>query len=243
MIVRAYATAETVRLFEGASSRLLVRQQDGVGHALYETRLDGGATAEAKAPPVPEWRGQAHYCLSGEGVASLAGRDVALAPGRVVAATGAGACAIEAARDLRLVSIYGAAAREGVFVVSSLAEIEGTERDVYWGAGYSKRLLVRRDGLGFALCVTIGHAGRDSPLRYRNHFESCYYVAGSGEYVWDDGRRAIETADGAATVFVMDRHDAHRMVIREESVCLSVFTPPIEGFEAHDFSRAEASSY
>lgn len=114
---------------------------------------------------------------------------------------------------------------------------------MFWGAGSSKRLLVKRDGLGFAFCVTNGHADNDSPLEYRNHLESCYYIEGTGEYVWQDGSRPILTEDEEATVFVMNLHDAHRMVIRDESVCLSIFTPAIEGTQAHDFTRAATSSY
>lgn len=43
---------------------------------------------------------------------------------------------------------------------------------MFWGNGQSRRLLVRKDGLGFALCITFGNANTDSPLQYRNHFES-----------------------------------------------------------------------
>lgn len=241
MIVRQYSSAPTKQIFASRPSRNLVAPEDGMGHLLFDTLLRAGE--QDVASPPEGLTAQAHYCVSGRGVVVIGGRIATLSPGRIVAASGAGECAFEAVEEMKICSVYGVADVDGVFVERALAEIEGTERDVFWGAGYSKRLLVKRDGLGFAFCVTIGHADKDSPLEYRNHLESCYYIEGAGEYVWRDGRREIETEDGEGTVFVMNRHDAHRMVIRDESVCLSIFTPAIEGTEAHDFTREAASSY
>lgn len=241
MIVRHYSRASTANLFHRTSSRRLVSAEDGMGHLLYDSVIPARAHDAATVPAGLD--AQAHYCVAGRGSATLAGRRVDLAPGALIAASGARDCAFEAREDLRVCSVYGVAEAAGVFIERRLAEIEGTDRDVYWGAGYSKRLLVKRDGLGFAFCVTIGHADSDSPLQYRNHLETCYYLSGTGEYVWDGGRRPIETSDGEATAFLMDRHDAHRMVVRRETVCLSIFTPAIEGEERHDFSTEAASSY
>lgn len=241
MIVRKYSSARAAGPFEFSLSRCLVSREDGMGHVLYDTVIEAGEKDLAAVPA--GMTAQAHYCVAGRGFATIAGRRVALGAGKVVAAGDAGACVFEALENLKICSVYGVADEEGVFVERTLADIEGTERDVYWGAGYSKRLLVKRDGLGFAFCVTVGHAGKDSPLQYRNHLESCYYISGTGEYVWDDGRHPIETQDGEGTAFIMNLHDAHRMVVQDESVCLSIFTPAIEGAEAHDFSRESASSY
>jgi hypothetical protein len=125
----------------------------------------------------------------------------------------------------------------------SLAKIHGTDRDVFWGNGQSKRMLVKRDGLGFAFCVTVGNPDTDSLLEYRNNLESCYYISGTGEYDWGSGKHPILTDKGQATVFIMNNHDTHHMRINQESVCLSIFTPPIEGNESHDFSSGRPSSY
>ncbi|TVR08312.1 MAG: hypothetical protein EA385_10370 [Salinarimonadaceae bacterium] len=241
MIVRQYSSAPRADIFASHRSRRLVSPEDRMGHLLFDTTIEAGERDNAAAPA--GMTAQAHYCVAGRAVATIAGRRVVLFPGKLIAAGDARACTIAARERLKICSVYGVADEQGVFVERSLAEIEGTERDVYWGAGYSKRLLVRRDGLGFAFCVTIGHADRDSSLQYRNHLETCYYIQGAGEYVWRGGSHRIRTGNGEGTAFVMNRHDAHRMVIREESVCLSIFTPAIEGSEAHDFTKEAASSY
>ena len=149
----------------------------------------------------------------------------------------------ESQTRMRICTIFGTEPVDDKLIVRSLDEVIGTERDVFWGNGQSRRLLVKRDKLGFALCVTVGNANTDSALQYRNHFESCYYISGSGEYVWDGGRHPIDTNDGIATVFIMNRNDAHRMVVRDQSVCLSVFSPAIEGHESHSLSSRQNSSY
>ena len=66
-----------------------------------------------------------------------------------------------------------------------------------------------------------------------------YYVAGTGEYNWEDGknRHPILTDGSDGTVMIMNYHDKHHMVITEKpSICLSIFYPPIEGNEKHDFN-------
>lgn len=44
--------------------------------------------------------------------------------------------------------------------------------------------------------------------------------------MWDTNRHPIDTGEGASTVFIMNRNDAHRMVVKDESICLSIFSPP-----------------
>lgn len=154
---------------------------------------------------------------------------------------------IRAKEEVRLCSVLGGTGTEEELppepLVRRVADTLGTPRDVFWGNGQSRRLLVKSDGFGFALCQTLGNQDTDSPLQYRNHFESCYYVKGSGKYVWETGSHPIDTNGAGGTAFIMNRNDPHRMVVDDPSICISVFSPPIEGHESHDFSAGASSSY
>lgn len=66
-------------------------------------------------------------------------------------------------------------------IVRSIDEIAATTRDVAWGNGQSRRLLVKSDGMGFAVAETLVLAGTQSLLEYKNHLEACYCIAGEGE--------------------------------------------------------------
>lgn len=247
MIVRTLSSAGAERLFRDTMSREIVSRTDQVGHAVFDTQFAAGDADTLARDAAGEFPAQAHYCLSGEGIATIGGRTVTLVPDMLIAARAATPFSVRARSELRLCTIFGGTGPEEDLPVDPLvrrvADMLGTPRDVFWGNGQSRRLLVRSDGFGFALCQTLGNPDTDSPLQYRNHFESCYYVRGTGEYVWDGGRHPIDTNGAGGTVFVMNRNDAHRMVVRDAAVCLSVFSPAIEGHEAHDFSKGAASSY
>lgn len=77
------------------------------------------------------------------------------------------------------------------------------------------------------------------PFQLRKTDFNSYYYAGNGEYNWNGGKEShkIETDGNNGTVFIMNEHDKHHMVIGEKpSICLSIWYPAIEGNEKHDFS-------
>ncbi len=125
-------------------------------------------------------------------------------------------------------------------IVRSLKEIENTERDVNWGQGMSHRLLLERDGMGFALTVTEIPAGVDITIEYRNHFEACYCYTGSGE-ISDMGGNTWAIEPG--TVYALDQHDKHRLRAFTDLRLVSVFNPPIRGDECHNLDGDDTSSY
>ena len=124
--------------------------------------------------------------------------------------------------------------------VRSIAEIAGTERDVNWGNGQSRRLVLESDGLGFAVMETLVLAGTESLLEYKNHFEACYCIEGEGE---------IEDMDGnvypikKGTIYGLDKHDKHKLRATVDMRLVSVFNPPLKGNESHDLSGNGSSSY
>ena len=91
-------------------------------------------------------------------------------------------------------------------IVRKLSDLIGTDRDVAWGNGHSRRFLLARDGMGYSLTDTVVNAGSESLLEYRNHMEACYCIEGSGEVEDMDGTiHAIEPG----TMYALDRHDRH----------------------------------
>lgn len=117
-------------------------------------------------------------------------------------------------------------------IVRTLAQIEGTDRDVKAETFSSRRLLLRKDGMGFSLHDTILHAGTETLIWYRNHLEAVYCISGEAE---------IETLDdgqihhiGPGTLYALDRHDRHMLRAKTDFRVVCVFNPPLTGQEVHD---------
>lgn len=125
-------------------------------------------------------------------------------------------------------------------IIRKLSEIVGTERDVAWGNGHSRRLLLARDGMGYALTDTIIEAGTESLLEYKNHLEACYCVEGEGEVEDMDGNVHAITP---GTMYALDRHDKHYLRARTTLRLVCVFLPALEGNERHALSGGDSSSY
>lgn len=125
-------------------------------------------------------------------------------------------------------------------IIRTLSEIAGTERDIAWGNGQSRRFLLARDGMGFTLTDTLIEAGTESLLEYRNHMEACYCIEGEGELVDMDGN-AHRLVPG--TMYALDEHDRHLLRARTTLRLLCVFLPALQGAERHTLSSVESSSY
>lgn len=219
----------------------MVVASDAMGHTITDLQVSPGApvalAAEAGAMP------QAVYCLSGNGRVATPSGEYPLSQDVVLAGPRSSFETVQASEPLHLVIVRGGNEPAPRIVRRSLQDILDGPRDVFWGNGRSRRFLVAADGMGFALCSTTALGATTSPIQYKHHYESCYYYRGSGEYRWPGGSHAIETERGEMTMFVMNRHDAHSMCIAEPAVCLSVFTPPIDGHEAHCFDTDGYSVY
>ncbi len=67
-------------------------------------------------------------------------------------------------------------------IVRNIEEIKGSEREVTaennnW---ISRRLLLKRDGVGFSLNETIINEGTETYIWYKNHVEAVYCIEGEG---------------------------------------------------------------
>lgn len=126
-------------------------------------------------------------------------------------------------------------------IVRKLDDIEGTERDVAWGNGRSRRFLIKVDGVPYSLTDTIVKAGTSSFLQYRNHLETCYCIAGKGRVRNDSTGEEHVIAPG--TMYALDKNDAHHLIADKEDLRLvCVFHPPLNGDEVHDLASEKLSS-
>ncbi|MEU3838506.1 ectoine synthase [Streptomyces sp. NPDC028635] len=123
-------------------------------------------------------------------------------------------------------------------IVRKLEDVPGVE----WGNGLSRRFLTETDGIGYSVTDTVVRAGTKSRLEYRNHLETCYCIAGSGEVVDEAG---VSHPITPGTLYALDRHDAHWLVAapHEDLRLVCVFTPALRGDETHNLDSAEFSHY
>ncbi len=124
--------------------------------------------------------------------------------------------------------------------IRKLSDIIGTDRDVSWGNGQSRRLLVEKDGMGFAFLDTIVNAGTDLVIQYKNHLESVYCIEGHGAIT--DQATGQEYKIEPGVMYVLDNHDVHRLCAYEDLRLMCVFNPPIKGDEKHNVDT-DGTSY
>lgn len=117
-------------------------------------------------------------------------------------------------------------------IVRTLGDVVGTDRDVAGDGWRSRRLLLRRDELGFSFHDTTVAAGTELKLQYKHHLEACYCLEGEAELV--------DLADGAShtirpgTMYALDAHDRHTLRVQQDLHLVCVFNPALTGGEVHD---------
>lgn len=116
--------------------------------------------------------------------------------------------------------------------VVKLEDVIGTENEVKGENWTSRRLLLKKDGMGYSVHDTIIKAGTETHIWYQNHLEAVYCIEGEGE---------VETlADGkiwpikAGSIYALDKHDEHLLRGHTDMRMVCVFNPPITGKETHD---------
>lgn len=117
-------------------------------------------------------------------------------------------------------------------IVKSLEEINGTADDVQAATWYSRRFLLRRDGVGFSMHDTVMKAGTETFMWYANHIEAVYCVDGEGEL--EDHATGEKYAIKPGVLYCLNKHDKHIMRPRTDLRLICVFNPPLTGREVHD---------
>ena len=117
-------------------------------------------------------------------------------------------------------------------IVRSLEEVKDTERDVRTPNWASRRLLLKRDGMGFSLHETTVFPGTEASICYVNHLEAVYCIEGEGEVETLEDGKVHPIRPGV--VYALNRHDRHYLRARTEMRLVCVFNPPLTGREVHD---------
>ncbi len=116
-------------------------------------------------------------------------------------------------------------------------DIIGTEREVEGPGWTSRRLLLKKDGMGFSFHETIIPAGAELHLWYKYHLEAVYCVAGDGTITDLDTDETHEIKDG--TLYALDKNDRHILKGGSKDMRLiCAFNPPVTGRETHDADGA-----
>lgn len=117
-------------------------------------------------------------------------------------------------------------------IVRRLKEIIGTENDIKADTWASRRLLLKRDKMGFSLHDTIIYAGTQTYIWYKNHLEAVYCVAGEGEIETIEDGKVYPIKDGM--MYALNNHDKHYLRAKTDLRLICVFNPPLTGQEVHD---------
>lgn len=117
-------------------------------------------------------------------------------------------------------------------IVRQLGDIVGTDRDVRGPTFDSRRLLLKRDGMGFSLHDTVLHAGSETYIWYANHVEAVYCVEGEGEIELVDTGEVFPVRPG--TMYALNGHEKHHLRAKTDLRVVCVFNPALSGMEVHD---------
>jgi L-ectoine synthase len=118
-------------------------------------------------------------------------------------------------------------------IVKNVSDIIGTEREVAGDGWVSRRLLLKKDGLGFSFHETVIAAGSEHLFWYKNHLEAVYCVAGDGTIEDLASGRVHQIRDGV--LYALNDHDRH--ILRggsRDMRLICAFNPPVTGRETHD---------
>ncbi|WP_308634413.1 ectoine synthase [Paenibacillus silvisoli] len=116
-------------------------------------------------------------------------------------------------------------------IVKHLNDVIHTKDDIDTKTWNARRLLLKKDGMGFSLHDTIIKAGTETLIWYKNHVEAVYCVEGKGE---------IEVVGGETypilpgTLYALNGHEKHLLRAEKQLRMVCVFNPPLTGNEVHD---------
>lgn len=117
-------------------------------------------------------------------------------------------------------------------LVRKLAHVLGSSRHVHTDRWDSVRLLLESDGMGFSFHITTLYAGSVNPMWYKHHLESVYCIGGRARL--RDLGNGVEHLIEPGTLYALNEHDRHELVIEQDFTCVCVFNPPLKGTEVHD---------
>ncbi len=126
-------------------------------------------------------------------------------------------------------------------IVIHSQDLTDTERHARGPGWESRRMIVKRDGIGYSVHETRVFEGAELHLHYKHHYEANYCMEGEGE--------VLDVASGErhpirpGTLYALNLNDQHVLRATKGDLRLvCVFNPPLSGTETHraDGSYAEA---
>lgn len=117
-------------------------------------------------------------------------------------------------------------------IVRNLNELLGTDDEVTAPTFSSRRLLLRKDGMGFSLHDTLLYAGTETLIWYANHVEAVYIIEGEGEIEVIESGKKYALSPGV--MYALDGHEKHFLRAHTDLRAVCVFNPPLTGREVHD---------
>ncbi len=123
-------------------------------------------------------------------------------------------------------------------IVKTYDGLAGTRNETVLGDGraVTRRFLLKEDGVGITFSDIRIKPGEGRQLWYKNHVETNYVIEGEG--VLEDLETGKSYPLRPGTLYVLDKHDRHRITSKTPMRMVCVFTPPLLGGEVHDADGA-----
>ncbi|XP_038067200.1 uncharacterized protein LOC119737152 isoform X2 [Patiria miniata] len=233
----------------------LTNDKDYAKFTSYEARIPAETTVALRSPD-SEQSVHIYYCISGKGKCVEAGgqNQREICPDTVMALSSDVTYELKVSAEggMRLFLVYYPDAQvvyRSLAVVRSLSEVVGTDRDIDWGGGHSRRYLIKQDGFPLGIHNTWVYPKTCSRMCYMNHIEGAYYIAGKVTYEWQDTsgdwvHATTKTDSANGTNYLMNMHDCHVVKVHdEEALCICIFDPVLTGDEIHHLSEGGFSGY
>ena len=118
-------------------------------------------------------------------------------------------------------------------IVRNVKDVIGTEDEVRTETWVSRRVLLKKDGMGFSFHETTIFPGGRTHIHYKNHLEAVWCVEGDGsiETIADGKKYEL----GPGVVYALNENDEHWLCGGKEPLrVICVFNPPLTGLEVHD---------
>jgi L-ectoine synthase len=117
-------------------------------------------------------------------------------------------------------------------IVRDINDIDGTQDDVVTDTWRSKRIILKKDGMGYSVHETTIYAGTETHIWYQNHLESVFCIQGEGEVETISDGKIYPIRPGV--LYALNEHDEHYLRAKTEMKMICVFNPPLTGREVHD---------
>ncbi|WP_280770982.1 ectoine synthase [Salipaludibacillus daqingensis] len=118
--------------------------------------------------------------------------------------------------------------------VVKLKDIIGSDQEVKGENWTSRRLLLKKDNMGYSVHDTVIKAGTETHIWYQNHLEAVYCIEGEGEVETLADNKIHKIS--ANEIYALDKNDEHllRAYPGSDMRMVCVFNPPITGKETHN---------